>query len=337
MLAKSSKFTICLLVAFSMMFSVSGCNKAADASKNDAPKTSAQVQKEATPKPTFKPERPITVIVNSGAGGGTDLMARSIEKVWTKYCPQPLQVINKGAAAGAEASVFIRDTKPDGYTLLVGYGGADLVQPHISKMEYDVLNDFAPVARISINSLVLAVPTNSPYKSVKEIIDWSKTEKKPAASSVTLANGTVDLLVRAIGKATGAEVTPVPTTGDAQSVTMIMGGQTIMGGASYAGAYSQIKAGKIRPLAMATKERDPIAPDLSTLIEQGINVFSWGSVKGVAVNKNTPPEIIQYYEEVFKKVCEDAELKKLLTDIAVPIQYMNAADTKKFYKQVYDD
>ena len=308
MLRGSLKVVACSVLTLSIMLGVVGCNKTATDSKNDASKASTQAQKEATPKPTFKPDKPVTMIVNSGAGGGTDLMARSIEKVWSKYCPQPVQVVNKGGAAGVEGTLAVVHSKPDGLTLLVGYGGADLVQPHISKMEYDILNDLAPVARLSINSLVLAVPANSPYKSINEIIEWAKKEKKPITSSITLANGTVDLLVRGIGKAAGVEVTPIPTTGDAQSVTMIMGGQTVMGGASLAGAYNQIKAGKIRPIAMATKERDPIMPELPTLIDQGINFFSWGSIKGVAVAKNSSPEIVLYYEDLFKKICDDADL-----------------------------
>jgi tripartite-type tricarboxylate transporter receptor subunit TctC len=248
-----------------------------------------------------------------------------------------VQILNKGGAAGAEGTLYVARSKPDGTTLLVGHGGADLVSAHMQKMDYDVLTDLAPVALLSVNSLVLAVPPNSPFKSVKDVVEWAKKEKKPIVSSITSANGTVDLLVRGLGKVAGVEVTPVPTTGDAASVTMIMGGQTLMGGASLAGAYSHIKSGKIKPIAIATKERDPMLPDVPTMIEQGINYYSWGSVKGVAVAKNSSPEIIAYYEDIFKKISDDAEYKQAMTNIVVSPQYMNTADFTKMFKQAYDD
>ena len=334
--------SVCVALILLMVLSISGCSNGASQTKTEAPKVSAAATGSAAKtseaaKSTFKPDKPVTAIVPAGAGGSTDLLARAIEKVWSKYCPQPLQVVDKGGAAGAEGAIAVRNSKPDGLTLLIGYGGADFVSPHFQKMEYDILNDFMPIARLSIHSNVLAVPASSPYSSLKEIIEWAKKEKKPVTSSVTLANGSVDLLVRGVGKAAGVDVTPVPTTGDAQSVTMMLGGQTVMGGASLAGAYAQIKAGKIKPIAISTKERDPVLPDVPTLIEQGIDFNQWGSVKGVAVTKNSSPEIVAYYEDLFKRICDDADFKKAMADIAEPVQYQNAADSAKFFKQVFDD
>lgn len=338
MLKRSFKVIACSVLALSMMLSVAGCNKKAVDTKSDASKaTTTQAQKEAAPKPTFKPDKPVTLIVPSGAGGSTDLLARAVEKVWSKYCPQPATVVNKGNAGGAEGVVAVKNSKPDGLTLLVGYGGADLVSPHLMKVDYNILTDLAPVVHLSIHSNLISVPANSPYNSIKDIVDWAKKEKKPISSSVTLANGSVDLLVRGIGKAAGVEVTPVPTTGDAQSLTMIMGGQTTMGGSSLAAAFAHVKSGKVKPIASATKERDPVVPDVPTLIEQGINFYQWGSVKGVAVAKTSPPEVIAYYEDLFKKISDDADFKKAMADVAEPVQYMNTADFTKFFKQVYDD
>ena len=337
MLGRSFKIITCSALALSMMLSAAGCTKKAPESKSAAtPAATTQAQKEA-PKPTFKPEKPVTLVVPSGAGGSTDLLARAVEKVWSKYCQQPVSVVNKGNAGGAEGVIAVKNSKPDGLTVLVGYGSADLVSPHLMKVDYDILTDLAPVVLLSIHSNVLAVPESSPFKTLKDVIDWSKKEKKPISSSVTLANGTVDLLVRGVGKAMGVDVTPVPTTGDAQSLTMLMGSNTTMGGASLAAAYTHIKSGKIRPIAIATKDRDPVVPDVPTLIEQGINFYQWGSVKGVAVAKTSPPEVVAYYEDLFKKICDDADFKKAMSDIAEPVQYKNTKEFTTFFKQVYDD
>ncbi len=286
----------------------------------------------------FKPEKPVTIVVPYAAGGSSDLLARAVEKVWSKYCPQPVQIVNKPGGAGVEGAAFVARGKPDGYNLVLGYGsGCDLVMPHLEKIDYKPFEDLLPVARLSIHSVVVLVPENSPFKSVKDIVDWSKKENKPVTASVSVTAGSVDMVMRGIGKAAGINVTPIPHAGGSQSMTTLIGGQTVMGGNHPAEVVGPLKANRVRPVAIATPERDPALPNIPTLKEQGINFYTWGSVKGIAVAKGTSPEIIAYYEDLFKKICEDAEFKKAMQDMLQPVQYQNAADFGKFMKQAFDD
>lgn len=286
----------------------------------------------------FKPEKPVTIVVPFAAGGSSDLLARAVEKVWSKYCPQPVQIVNKTGGGGVTGATFVARSKPDGYTLVLGYGsGHDLVMPHIQKVDYDPFRDLAPVARLSMHSVVVLVPENSPFNSVKDIVAWAKKENKPVTASVSTTAGAVDIVMRGIGQAGGITVTPIPHAGGAQSMTTLIGGQTIMGGNHPAEVVSPLKSGKVKAIGIATPERDPSLPNVPTLKEQGVNFYTWGSVKGIAVPKNTPKEIVDYYGDLFKKICEDPDFKKSMQDMLQPVQYQGPEEFGKFMKQAYDD
>ena len=320
------KMILCFVIVVSMI-ALAGCGG----------KPAADPKKPAA-APTFKPDKPVTIIVPFAAGGSSDMLGRAIEKVWNKHCPQPVQIVNKTGGGGIEGARFVSRAKPDGYTLVLGYGsGHDLVMPHLQKMEYDPFKDLAPIARMSMHSVVVLVPENSPFKSVKEIVDWAKKENKPVTAAVSTTAGAVDIVMRGIGKSTGITVTPIPHAGGSQAITTLMGGQTMMGGGHPAEIIPQLKANRVRPIGIATPERDPALPNVPTLKEQGINFYTWGSVKGMAAPKGTPPEIIAYYSDLFKKISEDPDFKKIMADLVQPIQYQNATEYAAFMKQAYGD
>lgn len=286
----------------------------------------------------FKPDKPVTMVVPMAAGGSTDMLARAVEKVWSKYCPQPLQIVNKPGGGGVEGSTYVSRAKPDGYTLLMGVGsGHDLVMPHIQKVEYDPFKDLTFIARLSIHSVVVLVPENSQFKTMKEVIDWAKKENKPVTASVSVKAGAVDMVMRGIGKSAGIEVTPIPHAGGAQSITTLIGGQTIIGGGHPAEVIGQLKANRVRPIGIATPERDPSLPNIPTLKEQGLNFYTWGSVKGVGAPKGTSKEIVDYYADVLKKISEDPDFKKIMQDMLQPIQYQGPEEFGKFMRQASDD
>ncbi len=110
-----------------------------------------------------------------------------------------------------------------------------------------------------------------------------------------------------------------------------------MGGGHPSEIVSPLQSKRIRAIAIATPERDPLFPELPTLIEEGINFSTWGSVKGIATAKNTPKEIIDYYADLFKKISEDQDFKKAMGDMLQPIQYQGPEEFAKFFKQAYDD
>ena len=283
------------------------------------------------------PTKPIQVIVPYAAGGSSDVLARTVEKIWTKYSPQPMLIIDKPGAGGVLGTEYVVRSKPDGYTLLFAYGsGCDLVMPHLQKMPYDPLKDVAPVARLSIHSVVVSVSGKSPFNSMKDVLAWGAKGNKITAA-VSTAAGAVDIVMRAISKRTGVPITTVPFTGGADAVTALAGGHLVIGGGHPSEVWPHIKSGRFKPLGVALDRRDGTLPNIPTLREQGIDVATWGSVKGVAVPLGTPPEVIEYLSSTLKKVCEDKDFKKTMAQIGQPIDYLNTKDWTAFLPKASKD
>ncbi len=283
------------------------------------------------------PSKPIELVVPFAAGGSTDVLARLVAKYAPKYFDQPLVVVNKPGGGGVTGTEGVVRSKPDGYTLYVGYGsGHDLVTPHFQKLPYDPFKDLLPICRLSIHSVVVVIRGDAPYKSFKELIEWGKKRDQVTASVSTRA-GSVDITFQAIARATGVKIVTVPFRGGAEAVTAIVGGQTDTGGNHPSEIISHIKAKRLIPIAVALEERDPAIPEVPTLKELGYNVVTAGSVKGVAAPKGTPPEVIRYLAERFKKVSEDPEFIKSMQEIGQPVLYQGPEAFAKFLQWGFED
>jgi tripartite-type tricarboxylate transporter receptor subunit TctC len=284
------------------------------------------------------PSKSINAIVPYAAGGGTDLLARAVEKVWQKYSPQPWVVINKPGGGGVVGTEGVVRSKPDGYTLYLGYGsGHDVVMPSLQKMPYDPLKDLVPVSRVSIHSVVIVTGAKSQFNSIKDIVAWSKKEGKPVTTAVSVKAGAVDIALTAFGKTAGVNIVTVPFSGGAEATTALAGGHLMIGGGHPSEVIPHIKAGRFKALAVALPQRDPTLPDVPTLRELGFDVATWGSIKGVAAPAGTPKEVVKYIDDNIKKICNDPEFLKLMASINQPVMYLGSDDFGKFMKQATAD
>ena len=284
------------------------------------------------------PSKPITGMVPMKAGGSSDLMARALEKYWLKYSPQPLVIVNKPGGGGVVGTEQIVRSKPDGYNLYIAYGsGHDIVMPSLQKMPYDPQKDLIPVARVSVHSIVVVTGANSQFNSVKDLVAWAKKENKPVTTAVSVKAGSVDLVMTALGKAAGINIVTVPFSGGAEATTALAGGHLMIGGGHPSEVIPHIKAGRFKALGVALPERDPSLPNVPTLREQGIDVATWGSVKGVAVPAGTPKEVVKYLESTIEKICKDPEFIETMKNLNQPILYLGSEDFAKFIKQATDD
>jgi tripartite-type tricarboxylate transporter receptor subunit TctC len=282
------------------------------------------------------PSKPIELVVPFAAGGSTDVMARLVAKFAPKHFDQPLVVVNKPGGGGITGTEGVVRSNPDGYTLFVGYGsGHDLVTPHFQKLPYDTFGDLIPVSRISVHSIVAIVRSDAPYKSFKEFIAWGK-KKDQVTSAVSTKAGSVDITFQALAKATGVKIVTIPFKGGADSVRAILGGQTDIGGNHPSEIISHIKANRLIPVGVALEARDPSLPNVPTFKELGYNVVTVGSVKGVGAPKGTPPEVVKYLAERFKKVCEDKEFIAAMTDIGQPVMYQGPQEFGKYLKTGFE-
>ncbi|MBN1104378.1 MAG: tripartite tricarboxylate transporter substrate binding protein [Deltaproteobacteria bacterium] len=284
------------------------------------------------------PTKPITAVVPFSPGGSTDVLARTVEKVWPKHSPQPIVIVNKPGSGGVMGTEYVVRSKPDGYTLYFGYGsGHDLVMPHLKKMPFETFKDLVPVARISVHSIIICVGANSTINSMKDLIAYAKKEKKPVTAAVSTKAGSVDITLTSIAKRAGINITTVPFSGGAEAVTALAGGHLTIGGGHPSEVVPHIKAGRFKPIGVALPERDPSLPNIPTLKEQGVDVYNWGSVKGVAAPAGTPPEVVKYLSSTLKKVCEDSEFKKIMGSIYQPVMYLNSKDFGTFLQKASKD
>jgi tripartite-type tricarboxylate transporter receptor subunit TctC len=283
------------------------------------------------------PTKQIELDVPFAAGGSTDILARMVSKYAPKYFDKPLVVVNKPGGGGVTGTESVVRSKPDGYTIYLGYGsGHDLVMPHFQKMPYDTFSDLVPVCLLSIHSFVMVIRSDAPYKTVKEFVEWAK-KKDQVTASVSTKAGAVDMTFLLFGKTAGIKLVTVPFRGGGEAVTSILGGQTDCGGNFASEIIGHIKAKRLVPIAVALDQRDPALPDVPTFKELGYNVTTVGSVKGVAVPKGTPPEVIKYLTDRFKKVCDDPEFVKALKDIGQPATYMPPDQFARSLKEWYAD
>ena len=160
----------------------------------------------------WEPDSPVTLIVPFPPGGSNDMVARVIERYWDRYSPQPIVVVNKPGGGGITGASYIAASEPDGLTIGIGFGrGHDLVMPHIETIEgYDTLRDLIPVANIVAETIAIAVHADSPFETMQDVINWSKTENQTITAAVSTAAGTVDIAMRGLGLRAGLNLTTVP-------------------------------------------------------------------------------------------------------------------------------
>ena len=280
------------------------------------------------------PKKPISLIIPYAAGGSTDVLARSLAKLSAKHFPVQVVVVNQPGGAGIPGRVSVVNAKPDGYTLLFGYGsGEDMVTPHTMKIPYDQFKDLVPVCQISIVSLVISVRASHPAKNLKEFVDWAKKQNRQVTGSVSTRGASVDITMQALMKVAGVNAQTVPFRGGAEALTSILGGHTDFAGNTPSEVLSHVKAGRLRILGVCLRERDPIIPDVPTFMESGFDVFTMGAIRGVGAPKGTPGPVVDYLEATFKKVTDDPEFHAAAKDIDHPVLYR---ERKAFLKNMTD-
>ena len=282
------------------------------------------------------PEKPIQLVVPYGAGGSTDLLARAVAQVAPKYFSQPIVVVNKPGGGAIPGRLDVVRSRPDGYTLLFGYGsGEDLVVPHQRQVPYDALGDFEPVARMSIHSVVICSSAESQLKTAADLVKAAKV-KGSLTAAVASKGAAVDIAFLLFGKAAGIKVVTVPGTGGADAITRLIGGHADFGGGHPSEVIPHIKAGRLRPLCVALDARDATLPDVPTCKEQGYDVVTAGSVKGLAAPKGTPKEIVAALQTRLQRISEDPDFKKIMADLGQPVNYMPGAEYRTWLKAEYD-
>jgi tripartite-type tricarboxylate transporter receptor subunit TctC len=240
------------------------------------------------------PSKPITYVVPFAPGGNTDTLARIIAQKLSASIGQPVVIENKPGAGGNIGSDFVAKSKPDGYTILGGTISSHAINASVyPKMPYDVVKSFEPVIMIASGPLVLATAANTPYKTVQDVIAAAKANPG-TISFASAGNGTSPHLAGELFKiATSTDLTHVPYKGSGPALTDVVAGNVPLIFDTMLVLGGQLKAGKVRPLAVASANRIPNLPNVPTFAEVGVPGFEVSSWQAVFAPAGTPKPIVQ--------------------------------------------
>lgn len=257
------------------------------------------------------PSKPITWICPYAAGGNADSRSRQVAKVMSTLLGQPIVIDNKAGAGGNIGTEAIARGKPDGYTIGMG-NFAPLAVNHalFKKLNFNPFTDLVPVMLIEKGPLILMVRNDSPYKSVKDLVAAAKAAPGKLSYASGGIGGTHHLSGALFEHAAGIDMIHAPYKSGSAGATDLMGGQVHMMFEQMYAAMPSIKGGKMRALAITSKTRSPLAPDIPTMAEQGypeVEVLNW---QGIVGPKGMPAELIKQLNVVGNKAMQDADLRE---------------------------
>lgn len=256
------------------------------------------------------PNKAIHIVVPFAPGGSTDVLARRVGDKLAAALGQPVVVDNRAGAGGVLGADFVAKSAPDGYTLLAGVTGSNAIaQALYAKLPYDVIKDFAPLSTLVTAPLVLAVNPDMKANTATEFLALAKS--KPGELSFGSAgNGTsMHLTGEMYKQAADVSMVHVPYRGSAAMLTDLMSGQIQVTFGDVLVLMPQIQAGKIRALAVTSKVRHPLLPDVPTLDEAGLKGFEALSWQGLFAPAGTPPEVIEKLSAEVNKALQSPDIK----------------------------
>ncbi len=262
------------------------------------------------------PNRAVRVVTPYAPGGITDSMARILANHLTHALGQPFVVENRVGAGGAIASEFVAKSSPDGYTLYFASTGQVAIQPHVQKLNFDALRDFAPISPFGISPFVLGISSIVPAKTVKEFVDYVKA--RPGALNFgSGGNGSVGHLTGAMFLArAGLIMTHVPYKGAAPSAAALVAGQIEMVFSNFADVVPHAKDGRITIIGVSSEKRDRRIPDVPAIAESypGFSSTTWN---GLLAPAGTPKDIIEKLAQECTRATRDPAIVDRLFKMAV--------------------
>ncbi|MGJ7491276.1 Bug family tripartite tricarboxylate transporter substrate binding protein [Variovorax sp. ZT4R33] len=282
------------------------------------------------------PDKSVAMVVPFPPGGSTDQVARAIAPRLTDKFKQSFLVDNKAGATGTIGATFVKRAAPDGYTFLVTSLGPLVITPHLLKgMQYDALKDFDLITVAVQSPNVLVVPTNSPHKSVADVIAYEKANPKKMTFA-SAGNGSSDhLTAELFWQQTGTTGIHVPYKGGAPAQTDLMGGQVDASFQNINAVVQYIKGGKMRALAITSAKRSPVLPDVPTLAEAGVNNVEVTSWQAVVAPKGLPPAVREKAHAAIVEALNDPKVKESFTSIGFEVVANTPAQFADFQLKEY--
>ena len=249
------------------------------------------------------PSRPIRLVVPFPPGGGTDTMARAIGPKLGEALGQQVVPENRGGAGATIGAEIAAKSPPDGYTLMLATITNAIGATLYTRLNYDLVRDFAPITQLATTPHILVVHPSVPVKSVKEFIAFAKARPGQLTYSSSGNGSAAHLAGELFNGLTGVKTVHVPYKGGGPSMIALVGGEVSLAFATMPSAINYVRAGRLRGLAVTTAKRSPSTPELPTIAETGVAGYEAGSWYGLSAPAGTPKDIIgRLHAETIKVV-----------------------------------
>ncbi len=277
------------------------------------------------------PSKPVRIVVGFPAGGPLDQHARLLSDKLQTVLGQPVVMDYKSGAGGTVGAQEVMKSPADGHTIMLANTGVMVINPALyGKLPYATLKDFVPVARTAMQPLALLVNPSVPAKNLQEFMAYAKT-RPGQVNFGSAGNGGISHLVPEMFKsATGLFMVHIPYRGSAPAFTDLMAGQVQFMAESIPQAASYHKQGKVRALAVTSRERNPALPDVPTVIESGIKGFEVVGFYGFLAPAGTPKEAVNKLSDAFRQVLQMPDVRNRMVSQGAAPAFMGADDFAAF-------
>jgi tripartite-type tricarboxylate transporter receptor subunit TctC len=276
------------------------------------------------------PARPVTLVVPYPPGGSADILARTVGEQLAARLGQPVIVENKAGAGTAIGARFVADAKPDGHTLLMGTVSSQAINPAMSKVGYDPVKGFAVVGPLASIPFVLVAHPAAPYGSLSELIAAGK--KNPGTISYASAGpGTSNHLAgEMLANAARIQLMHVPYRGSAPALADVLAGHVPLMFDLQTTAIPNLKAGKVKALAVTGLRRSPLLPDVPTVAESGLPDFEVSAWFGLFAPAKVPQPVLKQLSDALAEVMQAPAMVQRLRDIGTEPDARDAAQFARY-------
>jgi tripartite-type tricarboxylate transporter receptor subunit TctC len=270
-----------------------------------------------TASPQGYPDRPVKVIVPFTPGSATDILGRLTSEQLAKSLGRPFVVENRAGAGGIPGTEAAKNAAPDGYTLVMCTSGPFGINPAVySKLPYDPVRDFEPIANLGLTPQVIVAGAQQPWRTLGELAAAAKAKPGEIAYASLGVGSTSHLTMEALQSAAGIKLNHVPFKGTSDAQAQLLGGTIPVMSDTISGVLAQVKGGKLRPLGVAIPQRSRHLPDVPTIAEQGYAGFESVGWIGLCAPAKTPASVLDRLETAARTMLADAAVKERLDSLA---------------------
>jgi tripartite-type tricarboxylate transporter receptor subunit TctC len=276
------------------------------------------------------PDKPIKVYVGYAPGGSTDVVARLLSQKLGEKLGQPIIIENKPGGAGDFAAEMMLQAPADGYTLMMTTVAVHAINPGLMKQRFDPINDFTPIAFVCSYPMIMIASPQTTFKSLAELKAF--TTANPAFYSSSGVGSPGHLSAELLRGRTSLNITHVPYKGGSPSTLAIMSGEAQLNFATLPAVVPQIRGGKVRAVALASKQRNPAVPDVPTMAEWGVAEFEVGTWSALIGPKGVPADVVQKINAAVAAVLSDPAVRQRLIDDGAEVQSMTPSELGAFMR-----